>query len=383
MDYIILVSSLILAFYLRQLVSSFGSIGLNELRRRAEAGHQSAERVLAARVHGLKLYLVIWFLFGLMIFFVVTSLDDILPTRWLSSGAAALLLIFLIFILPWIKAWSPKLELASQASPTLTWLLDRLQFVSRFFRPLNLSQKIYIDAEPAVHSKEHLLEIIEKLKRQTKNARVLADLDLTSLTLTFSSKKVKSLMTPLADMKRVRAQQEITPKLADELSASGFSVFPVQRSEGEDADYCGVLYVRDVKKLSRTSRPVYQLMHPQVCYVYLEAPLNQVVDAFLKTQEQLFFVVNQHRRIVGLISLLDVLEQYVGKKQLDSFQYYDDLELVAQHFGRELVSESLPDDGGDGEAARPARKALKKGKAKLKQIKAKSRARRSKRGGKR
>ena len=380
MVYIKLISSLILAFYLRQLVSSFSFMGLNELRRRAEAGHQSAERVLAARIHGLKLYLVIWFLFGLMIFFVVTSLDDLLPSRWLSSGLSAFLLIFLIFILPWIRSWSPKLELAAQASPSLTWILDRLQVVSRLFRPLNLSQKIYTDTEPTIHSKEHLLEIMGNLKAQTKNARILADLDLATLTLTFSSKKIKSLMTPLADMKKIRAQQEVTPKLADELSASGFSVFPVQRSEEEEAGYCGILYVRDVKKLSRTSRPVHQLMHPQICYVYLDAPLNQVVDAFIKTQEQLFFVVDQNRRIVGLISLLDVLEQYVGQRQLDSFQYYDDLEMVAQHFGRALVSE-LPPTESVKKPVRPARKALKKGKAKLKQIKAKNRSRRSKRSG--
>ena len=156
MVYVTLISSLILAFYLRQLVSSFSFMGINELRRRTEAGHQPAERVLAARIHGLKLYLVIWFLFGLMIFFVVTSLDDLLPSRWLSSGLATLLLIFLIFILPWIKSWSPKLELAAQASPPLIWLLDRLQVVSRLFRPLNLSQKIYTDVEPTIHSQRAL-----------------------------------------------------------------------------------------------------------------------------------------------------------------------------------------------------------------------------------
>ena len=378
-DLIKLVSALGLALYLRQLISSFGFMGLSELRRRAEAGQQAAERVLAARIYGLKLYLVLWFLFALMIVFVVTALDDLLPSRWVSVAGTAFVLIFLISVLPWIKRWSPKLDLAAHASPCFSWFLNKIQIFARPFKIFKLSQRIQTDIVPDIHSKEHLLELMALLKDQTQNSRVLADLDLATLTLTFSSKKIKSLMTPLKKMKKVSARQDITPKLAEELSNSGFAIFPVLRSEEEASGYCGILYIKDIKKLTRTTRAIYQIMHPHVYYVYQDSPLNQVINAFIQTQEHLFFVVNQSRQIVGLISLTDVLEQYIGSRQLDSFHYYDDAQMVVQAFGQNSTQPAQAPQPAKKSAHRSRAKALKKSQAKLKQIQNKARSHRSKR----
>ena len=343
-----LASALILALYLRQLVSSFSFMGINELRRRAAAGQEEAKKVLEARVHGIKLYLLLWFLFGLTIVTAVIALDDLLPeTWWVSAGLSAFILICLTFVLPWIRAWSPKLGLAAQVAPKLDFFFNKIQKVSQIFSPLRLSQKIQSDSLPAVHSKEHLLEILESLRSQTEHPRVLADLELASLTLTFSSKKIKSLMMPIGEMRKVFAQQDITPKLADELNSSGFIIFPVRRAEGDDG-YCGILYIRDVKRLSRTNRSIRQTMRPCAGYLHLDSPLSQVVDAFIKTQEQLFFVINDSARIVGLISLSDVLEQFVGERQLGKFQHYDDPQMVVHHFGQQSSSEKTADAAGRG-----------------------------------
>ena len=60
--------------------------------------------------------------------------------------------------------------------------------------------------------------------------------------------------------------------------------------------------------------------------------LNQVLDAFLKTQQQLFLVVNEAAEILGLIDFKDVLLNYLGERQSTDFKYYDDLDLVARQF---------------------------------------------------
>ena len=356
LDLIKLASALILAFYLRQLISSFSFMGINELRRRAEAGQADAKRVLEARVHGIKLYLLLWFCFGLALVTAVIALDDLLPESWwISAGLSAFLLICLTFVLPWIRAWSPKLALAAQVAPKLAFFFDKIKGVSQVFSPLRLSQRIQSDSLPAIHSKEHLLEILDSLRSQTQNPRVLADLELAGLTLTFSSKKIKKLMTPIGEMREVSAQQDITPKLADELSNSGFTIFPVRRAEDDD-DYCGILYVRDVKKLSRTSRSIRQTMRPCAGFLHRDSPLNQVVDAFIKTQEQLFFVVDDGGQIVGLISLGDVLEQYVGQRQLGKFRHYDDRELVASHFGQRSAAEEAAGPQDNATVVKPRRR---------------------------
>ena len=323
-----LVSALFLAAYIRQLIQSFSFMSLSELRRRSESGSRQAAKVLAARVHGLKLWLILWLMFALMIFAIVTALDDLLRF-WLATPISMVILISLLFISPRMK-WPPSnLDRAAEISPILTKILDQTKIISKILRPLGLSGIIKTESLFHIHSKEHLVEMLEDLKSQTKSKRVLADLEMAILTLTFSSKKVGELMVPLEKIKNIRATQDLTPKLIDKLHNSGFSVFPVQRSE--EGDFCGVLYLRDVEKLKRT-KAVHQLMKKEVCYINTEAPLNQVLDAFLKTQQQLFLVVDKSSEILGLIDLKDVLQRYMGERQLTDFKYYDDLSLVAQQF---------------------------------------------------
>ena len=323
-----LVSALFLAVYIRQLIQSFSFMSLSELRRRSESGSRQAARVLAARVHGLKLWLVLWLMFALMIFAIVTALDDLLRF-WLAAPISMVILISLLFILPRMKWLPSNLNRAAEISPLLTTCMDQTKIISKILRPLRLSEIIKTESSFHVHSKEHLVEMLEDLKSRTKSKKVLVDLEMAILTLTFSSKKVKAAMIPIGKIKKIRATQDLTPKLIDKLHNSGFSVFPVQRSEA--GDFCGVLYLRDIEKLKRT-RAVHQLMKEEVYYINAEAPLNQVLGAFLKTQQQLFLVVDESSGILGMIDLKDVLQRYMGERQLTDFKYYDDLSLVAQQF---------------------------------------------------
>ena len=323
----LLISALALAVYFRQLIQSFHCMNLSELRRRADLGHHKAEKVLLARMHGLRLWFILWGGFGLMIFAIAVILSQLLSI-WAATVIGVVMLTSLLFI-PWVGWPRPKLDSAAAVSPYLVSFLDRIQIVAKVFHPLKLSEKIDTDLPPSIHSKEHMIEIMEDLKSKTKSRKVMADLDLAISTLTFSSKKIRTLMIPIDKTKKVKAAQNLTLKLVNNLHDSGFSVFPVQRSEG---DFCGILYLEDVEKLSKANLIVHQVMRAEIYYVYDEAPLNKVLDAFLKTRQQLFLVVNQSRKILGLITLSDVLSCYLGNYQFDDFKYYDDLDLVVKRF---------------------------------------------------
>ena len=331
-DLISLASALFLAVYIRHLIQSFSFMSIGELRRRAEAGNRRAAAILEARGHGLKLWLILWSLFSLTIFFVVRALVYLMPNWWVSAAIAVMTIVSLLFIMPLIRRSEPKLSIAATIAPYLAGFLDRIQFITRLFRPLGLSLWIRPDQPVPIHSKEHLIEIIEDFRMRTKNPRAVADSDLAIATLTFSAKQVSTLMVPLAKIRRVKATQDLTPKLIEQLHDTGFSVFPVQRGDGQD--FCGILYLEDLQKLSRT-RAVHQIMKPGVRYINAEAPLNQTLDAFFKTKQHLFLVVDRAKEVIGLIDLTDVLRQYVGDQQLTDFKHYDDLDLVARH--------SLPD----------------------------------------
>ena len=330
-DFIQLISALGLAFYLRNLITSFDYLNVNELRRRAEAGSLEANRVLQAKIYGLKLWFILWFLFALMIVAIVTSLNALL-WGWLATLLSIVLLIALWFIFPRTHWLQSSLRLASMAAPILAGFLARIQFLFKIFKPLKISEKITLDLTPGIYSKSHLIEILEALKAKTKNTSIESDLELATASLTFNVKKIKTLMTPLKEMHTLRAKKALTPKLIDELHNSGFSIFPVTRSEGDD--FCGLLYLRDVDKIGQSGFLVHEVMRPQIHYVYANSSLKHVLNAFLKTDQQVFMVVNQLRSIEGLISFKEVLKQLIGLRQIDDFQYYDDLELVVSEFAQ-------------------------------------------------
>ena len=118
-DIITLASALFLAVYLRHIIQSFSFMSLKELRRRAAAGNDQAARVLSARSHGLKLWLVLWSVLGLMIFIIVKTLGYLM-TFWLSAAIAVAVIVSLLFVMPWGQNvlnpdWTPPPRLA------LTW----------------------------------------------------------------------------------------------------------------------------------------------------------------------------------------------------------------------------------------------------------------------
>ena len=334
-DFIRLISALGLAFYLRNLITSFDYLNVSELRRRTEAGSFEASRVLQAKIYGLKLWFILWFLFALMIVAIITSLNALLgDLLWggLATLLSIVLLIFLWFVFPRTRWSRPSLRLASMAAPILAGFLVRIQFLFKIFKPLKISEKITLDPAPGIYSKSHLIEILETLKTKTKNTSIEADLELATASLTFNVKKIKTLMTPLKEMHTLRAKKALTPKLIDELHNSGFSIFPVTRTEGDD--FCGLLYLRDVDKIGQSGFLVHEVMRPQIHYVYANSSLKHVLNAFLKTDQQVFMVVNQLRNIEGLVSFKEVLKQLIGSRQIDDFQYYDDLELVVSEFAQ-------------------------------------------------
>ena len=152
-------------------------MNLSELRRRSELGNRQAAKVLLARVHGLKLWLALWSVFGLMIVAIITALDDLL-SFWPATLVSVAILISLLFVFPRANWMAPRLDTAALISSHLAKILDSLRIISKIFRPLGLSKRIKLDSPFYIHSKEHLIEMMENLKSQTKNPKTLADLDM-------------------------------------------------------------------------------------------------------------------------------------------------------------------------------------------------------------
>lgn len=323
-----LIFSLILAIYFMQLIKSFGYMNLAELKRRAEAGQVKAQRVLRSRLYGLKLWLLLWSFLCLMIILSISAIDGLVGSRWLALVLDVILLIGLLFALPWAKWPKPDLDLASTSSVALIWMLNKLSILLKPFTALKLGQKFHLDTPFYIHSKDNLLDIIKELKGKTKNPAIINDLNLAVSSLVFSNKKIRNYSLPLTASKMVGLGDRLTPHFIDKLYDLGFSTFPVRHPKSKDI--CGVLYFRDIKSLRQHTLLVKDVMRTDLCYVSGEAGLEMVLDAFLKTGQHLFLVIGKNSKIKGFITVSKVLQEYLGKQKPLDFMEYDNQAAVEQ-----------------------------------------------------
>src|SRR5690606_35806405 len=145
--------------------------------------------------------------------------------------------------------------------------------------------------------------------------------------LSFGDKSVHDVMTPRSVIKSVRDDDVLSPILLDELHKSGHSRFPVFIGNGDSA--AGILYIKDLIDVKSHTR-VSELMHKPIHYVNENRELDHVLQAFIKTKQHLFLVVNSFAEITGLITIEDIIEQVLGKPIIDEFDRYDNMREVAE-----------------------------------------------------
>lgn len=302
-------------------------LSAKELKRRAREKDPIAQALYKAVAYGASLRLMLW---GIVILAAAGSfvlIDRSGVPSILSFLAVAITLGYGFVWMPAHKATAFGIRIAVWLTPIVAWLMRYLypvlkkiaEFIQKH-RPLTVHTGLY--------DREDLLKLIEDQKHQEDSRISTETLELLAHTLTFGDKMVRDSMVPRRAVRMVSDQEPIGPILIKDLYDTGFSRFPV--FEGSTDHIVGTLYLRDLVNLKHTGK-VADVMHPHVYYVHEDHPLEQVLDAFLKTQRHLFIVVNSFEEVVGLITIEDILEQILGAKIVDEFDQYDDLRAVASH----------------------------------------------------
>jgi len=310
-----------------------------ELKRQARAGKKGQ----AASIYKLVSYGSSLDIFlGLLVIssFIGSVLAAAEISWWLVVG------VFIVSLLVWLKdpngktnkvSWSLAGYLAYPADWILTILnpiFRRLAMVSRRPRPVRRHTGAY--------DKEDLIEYFNDQSRQADNRIDETDLQTARLALTFGEKTVGGAMTPKRKVKFVAAGDSIGPHLMDELHASGFSEFPVQKGPAKtpDSQIIGVLHLLDLVSHPDTGK-VKDLARSEVCYINEAQTLREALGVFLKVHQHLLIVVNNFEEVVGVLSLNDVVKQLFAEVPDDEFENYDSLRAVA---GREAGKSAVAGD---------------------------------------
>jgi len=318
--------SLVLAFgamLLWSIERSYRELPLKELKRRARHGDQLAELLYKPAAYGAHLRLVLGTIALFLLALALLTLVNI-TGMWLG------LIVLGLFVgglatLASRQMSGLSLWLARQLAGPLAWLLERIHpvtdFVVRFVR-----RHRHISVHTGLYEKTDLVELLERQKGQPDSRISANEIDLLIHSLTFGDKLVGDVLVPKRVVKLVSASEPVGPVLMDELSKSGHSRFPVYETKRDNI--VGILYLHDLVGIRQTGT-VDRLMSRKLTYVHEDFTLHQTLQAFLKTKQHLFLVVNSFEELVGIITIEDILEQMIGRPIVDEFDHYDDLRAVA------------------------------------------------------
>jgi CBS domain containing-hemolysin-like protein len=321
---ILLILAILAIVYTVLLLRSFEYMSVGELKRQARAGNPYAKKVYPVRAYKMQLWIVLWTLIGFLMSSIVLLLDNLMGAL-LTILINIPLVILIHAVLPWAKRPKPSLKMAALVSPFFERLLRLL------YPALSRVEKWignWIQPEPIllIQSKDELLEILRHNAEEFDHINS-DELKIAENALIFGDKAVSDFMIPLNTVHFVSKEEQLTPKVMDELHKSGYSRFPV--FQGNRQNVVGTLFIKDAISLSN-QRYVKDVMKPEVYYINEQQNLDYALMAFIKTKHHLFIVVNQFEDIVGVISIEDILEQIVGKPIMDEFDQFEDLRAVAK-----------------------------------------------------
>lgn len=316
---------MVLAIAFAALYRTFAHTSVKELKRRARQGDEIATLLYRSVSYGLPAKFILGGLGLLSLYGALVLLVNALGA-WLALPLLVVLSVIGALFVD-AKGGTAKTAtwLAVQISPALAWLLEHLHPLldwlahsARRVFPLRLHSGLY--------EKEDLIALLEQQKNQTDNRISHGEIDLLTHALSFGDQKVSDALVPKRVVKSVSAEESIGPVLMDELHTSGHSRFPVYETKKDNL--VGVLYLHDLVSTKRTGT-VRNVMRTRLMYVHEDFTLYQTLQAFIKTKQHLFIVVNSFEEYVGIITIEDVLERVIGKLIVDEFDKYDDLRAVA------------------------------------------------------
>jgi len=304
---------------------SYQHVPAYELKRLARGGDEVAQLLYRAAAYGASLQVLLGcgviVSVALALIFMVQALGTL-------GGVVAVLLLVGVggFMFVPTSGRESNLGLAKLAAPLVARILERVQpMLSGLMRLLRRYR--HISVHTGLYEKSDLVELLERQKGQTDSRIAPSEIALFRHALTFGDRFVSDVLTPKRVVKMVAANESIGPVLMDELARSGHSRFPVYDETRDNV--VGILYLHDLVG-ARSTGVVSEVMSRKLTYVHEDFTLYQTLQAFLKTKQHLFLVVNSFEELVGIITIEDVLEQMIGRQIVDEFDHYDDLRAVAQ-----------------------------------------------------
>lgn len=155
----------------------------------------------------------------------------------------------------------------------------------------------------------------------------------------FGNKMVQEVMTPEIDMFTLQCDEkmdEILPKIIENF----YSRVPVYEKDGETI--AGILFTKDLNRFKQIPPEKFNLksMLQPAIFVPETKRLNEMMEEFKRLKRHMAIVLDEYGRIVGLITLEDIIEELVG--EIDSEMRAEELPLAKLGGNRYRLSGTYP-----------------------------------------
>jgi CBS domain containing-hemolysin-like protein len=310
------------ALLLRALEHAYFYLPQKEFKRRASQGNPLLRKLVRINEFGVSVRLFLGLAAYILLGIAIIRTGQRLS---LLSALSVLALLAVLFRAAGSKNSRTILRLAAFIAPYFEMLLRYInppvQAVSGI---ITKRRKNSIRTE--IYEKDDLKALLRRQQKAVNNRIEPAELHAALRALELGTKKIRDYMVPHEEIEFVNAKEPIGPILLSELHRSGHRCFPVQGNSKHEV--IGMLYLDDVIQHTEGG-VVSSVMDPQPRYVRDDQNLEQVFDAFNKTNRGIFIVVDVREKVVGLITLLDVLEQVTGHSIESEFEDFHDPSAVA------------------------------------------------------
>ncbi|MFA4941500.1 MAG: hemolysin family protein [Patescibacteria group bacterium] len=324
MTYIIVIFLVSLSALFSGLTLGFFSLNKDDLERKAELGNKQAKKVYNIRKKG-NLLLCTLLIGNVAVNSTLSIFLGSIASGFIAGITATALIVIFGEIIP--QAVFSRYALITGAK--FAWLA-RI-FVTILFPicwPLAWVLDKILGAEmPTVYSKHELMKIIEDHEDLEESEVDKDEERIVKGALSFSNKTAQDIMTPRTEIFSLSIDQKLDQATVKKIFKSGHSRIPVYEEKFDNI--VGLLYAKDLILSDNRKKNLSKIIHEKVIFIKNTKPLDSLFNAFKRTKNHLFVVLDENDIVSGLVTIEDVLEEIIGDEIVDEYDRHEDLRKVA------------------------------------------------------
>jgi len=313
MIYLITFLLILLSALFSGLTLGFFSLRRDDLKRKAELGHKEAIKVYKLRKRGNLLLCTL--LIGNV---AVNTTLSIFLNSFATGFTAGLIATSLIVIFGEITPQAIFSRYALTLGSKLTWLV---WFFIIILFPICWPLAFILDKAlgkemSTIYSKKELVKLIEH-HEDSKRSDIDADEEkIMKGVLTYSNKIVSDIMTPIGKVIALEADSRLNIAMVRQIRSYGHSRIPVYKDNINEI--VGILYVKDLVGVELDKKSIKDIMRTKIIHVRTDRKLDNLLNDFKRTRKHIFIVANK-AKVVGIVTIEDVLEEIIGDEIIDEF----------------------------------------------------------------